>query len=68
MKTMFERLAGKSIVELIAEGNKKVASLPSAGAGGAPAAPTKAAEAKKEEVVEEEEADVDMGGLFGDDY
>ena len=36
-------------------------------AGGAPAAPAKAA-AKVEEKPKEEEADVDMGGLFGDDY
>jgi len=35
-------------------------------AGGAPAGGAKAA--KEEEKPKEEEADVDMGGLFGDDY
>jgi ribosomal protein L12E/L44/L45/RPP1/RPP2 len=34
----------------------------------APVANAPAAAAKKEEKPKEEEADVDMGGLFGDDY
>jgi ribosomal protein L12E/L44/L45/RPP1/RPP2 len=34
----------------------------------APVATAPAAAAKKEEKPKEEEADVDMGGLFGDDY
>ena len=72
VKALISALEGKKLHELIAEGSKKLASIPSGGApaagaaaGAAAAAP---AEAKKEEKVEEEEADVDMGGLFGDDY
>jgi ribosomal protein L12E/L44/L45/RPP1/RPP2 len=34
----------------------------------APVATAPAAAAKKEEKPKEEEADVDMGGLFGDEY
>ena len=44
----------------------KNAVIVAAPAGGA--APAKAAPAKVEEKPKEEEADVDMGGLFGDDY
>merc|ERR1712212_805598 len=65
-------LKGKSIDELIAEGSKKLASVPSGGGAAAPAAaggaaPAAAAEEKKEEKKEEpeEESDDDMGfGLF----
>merc|ERR1712055_98107 len=67
-------LKGKSIDELIAEGSKKLASVPSGGGGAAApaaaggAAPAGgAAEEKKEEKKEEpeEESDDDMGfGLF----
>merc|ERR1711872_227017 len=65
-------LKGKSIDELIAEGSKKLASVPSGGGADAPAAaggaaPAAAAEEKKEEKKEEpeEESDDDMGfGLF----
>jgi len=70
-----KELAGKNLVELIAEGNSKLASVPSGGGGGGggAAAPAAAAaggaapaEAAKEEVEEEkEESDDDMGfGLF----
>merc|ERR1712187_1076060 len=67
-----KELAGKNIEELIAEGNSKLASVPSGGAGGAaPAAAAggaaPAAEEAKEEKKEEpeEESDDDMGfGLF----
>jgi len=45
----------------------KNAVIVAAPAGGAEAAPAKAA-AKVEEKPKEEEADVDMGGLFGDEY
>ncbi|KAF9453566.1 ribosomal protein 60S [Macrolepiota fuliginosa MF-IS2] len=70
---LIEELQGKDINQLIAEGNSKLASVPSGGAvaaGGAPAAAAggaaPAAEEKKEEKVEEkEESDDDMGfGLF----
>merc|ERR1711950_17782 len=68
-----KELAGKSLEELIAEGQEKLASMPAGGGGGAApaagAAPTAggaaapAAEEKKEEP--EEESDDDMGfGLF----
>lgn len=62
-------LKGKAFHELIASGKKKMSSMGSvaaAPAGGAAAAGGKAAEAEKPK--EEEAADVDMGGLFGDDY
>ena len=69
---MMEKLSGKSIPELIAEGQKELASMPAGGAaapaGAAAAAEAAPAEAKKEE---EPEEDVDMGDLFGggdDDY
>ena len=75
LTTMINKLEGKSIPELIAEGNKSLASMPAGGASAAAAAPSGdagAGEAKKEEKEEEaEEADVDMGDLFGggdDDY
>ena len=60
-------LKGQNIEELLS--NIASAPVPVAGvaapvaAAGAPAAAAKVEEKKKEE-----EADVDMGGLFGDDY
>merc|ERR1712212_183533 len=72
LEKVIAELKGKSIDELIAEGSKKLASVPSGGgaapasAGGA-AAPAAAAEEKKEEKKDEpeEESDDDMGfGLF----
>lgn len=70
---MIERLSGKPIHEIIAEGQGKMASMPSGGAApaGGAAAGGAAQEAPKEEEKpkeEEEEADVDMGDLFGGDY
>ncbi|PHH62386.1 hypothetical protein CDD81_7182 [Ophiocordyceps australis] len=72
LKQLISELKGKSVDELIASGSEKLASIPSGGAGGAPAAAGAAAggaadapaeEAKKEE--EKEESDEDMGfGLF----
>jgi ribosomal protein L12E/L44/L45/RPP1/RPP2 len=64
--------AGLTVPKLIAEGSSKLASVPSGGAGGAPAAggaaggAAPAEEAKAEEKEEEkEESDEDMGfGLF----
>jgi len=67
-------LKGKNLEELIAEGQKKLASVPSGGAsaGSAPAASSAPAaggaapaKAEKKEEPKEEEADEDMGfGLF----
>ena len=61
-------LAGKPFHELVKSGTAKLGAMGSSVA--APAATAKAAApakaAEKEEKVEEE-ADVDMGGLFGDD-
>merc|ERR1712121_172968 len=62
--TVVSKLAGKTVSELIAEGSKKMASMPAGGGGGAPAAggaaaagggDAPAAEAKKEEKKEETE-------------
>ena len=71
---MMSKLEGKTIPELIKEGSKQLASMPSGGGGGAAAAtPAAGAGAAKEAapVEEEPEEDVDMGDLFGggdDDY
>jgi len=74
LEKLLGELKGKDINQLIAEGNSKLASVPSGGAvGGGGAAPAAggggaapAAEEKKEEKAEEkEESDDDMGfGLF----
>nr|KAG5696085.1 hypothetical protein BaRGS_020486 [Batillaria attramentaria] len=73
VKKVVSELSGKDLQELIAEGSKKLASMPAGGAvaAGGAAAPAAggaapAAEAKKEEKKEEsEESDDDMGfGLF----
>ena len=67
---VIKSLEGKPFHELVANGNKKLASMGSVAsapaAGGA--APVKAAAKVEEKPKEEEAADVDMGGLFGDDY
>ena len=72
---MMSKLEGKTIPELIKEGSKQLASMPSGGGGGAaasaPAAGGAAAEKEAAPVEEEPEEDVDMGDLFGggdDDY
>merc|ERR1712061_667079 len=72
LNKVIEELAGKNIEELMAEGTKKLASVPSGGGAAAPAAAAAGgggapAEAPKEEKKEEpaEESDDDMGfGLF----
>ncbi|RKO83266.1 60s acidic ribosomal protein-domain-containing protein [Blyttiomyces helicus] len=73
LATLVSELNGKDINEIIAEGSKKLSSLPAGGsggaapAGGAPAAGGAAAAAPAEEKKEEpkEESDDDMGfGLF----
>ncbi|EFW99452.1 60S acidic ribosomal protein p2 [Grosmannia clavigera kw1407] len=72
LSKLIAELSGKDINELIAEGNSKLASVPSGGSGaaaasGGAAAGGAAAEEAKEEAKEEEkeESDDDMGfGLF----
>ena len=64
-------LAGKPFHELVKNGTAKLGAMGTAVAApvaAGKAAPVAAAPAKKEEAPKEEEADVDMGGLFGDDY
>ena len=74
LDTMIKAVGGKKLHDLVKDGSKRLASVPSGVAVAAPAgAPAQAAAgapaaAKKEEKPKEEEADVDMGGLFGDDY
>lgn len=71
LKVLMEKMSGKSVPELIAEGSKQFAAVPAGGAGGAsaPAGGAPAAEEKAPEKEEEPEEDVDMGDLFGgDDY
>ncbi|KAJ3400204.1 Integrator complex subunit 2 [Chytriomyces hyalinus] len=73
IENLLSELEGKNIADIIAEGTKKMASLPAGGAA-APAAAGSAAPAaggaaaaapKKEEKEEKEESDDDMGfGLF----
>jgi large subunit ribosomal protein LP2 len=69
VSALISALEGKTVEELIAEGNEKLASVPTGGAGAAPAAGASgaAAEEAAAEVEEEaaEESDDDMGfGLF----
>ncbi|KAJ3239284.1 60S acidic ribosomal protein P2 [Chytriomyces hyalinus] len=73
IENLLSELEGKNIADIIAEGTKKMASLPAGGAAApaaagaaAPAAGGAAAAApKKEEKEEKEESDDDMGfGLF----
>jgi large subunit ribosomal protein LP2 len=69
LERLIASLAGKTFHELVASGTAKLASMGSVAS--APAASTGQAVAAKKVEVEapkEEEADVDMGGLFGDDY
>ncbi|XP_019448055.1 PREDICTED: 60S acidic ribosomal protein P2-2-like isoform X2 [Lupinus angustifolius] len=71
IELLLNEVKGKSVVELIASGREKLASVPSGGgavavaaapAGGAGGAAAPAAEAKEEKKVEEkEESDDDMG-------
>ena len=70
VERLITALHGKTFHELVAAGNNKLASMGSVASSAAPAkgaAPAEAAKEVKEEK-KEEEADVDMGGLFGDDY
>ena len=74
LTVMMNKLEGKSIPELIKEGSKDLAAMPSGGSGGAAAGGAGGADAgadkpaEKEKPKEEEpEEDVDMAGMFGDD-
>ena len=62
LSSFMSEVEGKDIAELIAEGSKKLASVPSGGGGcgggGGGAAAAAAPAAAKEEVVEEEEEDM----------
>ncbi len=69
---MIKSLTGKKLHDLVRDGSKKLASVPSGGAvssapAGSAAPAQAAAPAKKEEKKEEPAEEVDMGGLFGDD-
>ncbi|KAI8609449.1 60s acidic ribosomal protein-domain-containing protein [Chytriomyces sp. MP71] len=74
IESLLSELEGKNIADIIAEGSKKMASLPAGGAapaagGAAPAAAAAGgaapAAAKEEKKEEKEESDDDMGfGLF----
>ena len=61
-----EALKGKAFHELVATGLAKMGSMGTAAPAAGKAAPVAAA--AKEAEPEEEEVDMDMGGLFGDDY
>ena len=72
-KRVVNSLKGKKFYELVAEGKKKMSAaspVAVAHAGGAPSGPKKDEKPVKEEKPKEEEAaaDVDMGGLFGEEY
>ena len=67
-ESVCSQLKGKALHEVISQGKDKIGSAATVVvAAPTAAADTKAAEPVKEEK-KEEEADVDMGGLFGDDY
>lgn len=68
LERLVSSLKGKTFHELVQAGKKKMSSMATVVAAPAgSAAPAKAAAASEPEKVEEA-ADVDMGGLFGDDY
>ena len=67
VKALCAALKGKKFNELVSSGMKAMASAGPAAAGPA-AGGAAAAKEEPKKVEEEEEADVDMGGLFGDDY
>jgi large subunit ribosomal protein LP2 len=77
MKMMIDKLKGKKIHEMVADGRGKFASMPAGGAASAAAsaapvaaaaAKTKAAPAKKEEKVEEDDNLEGGFDMFGDGY
>ena len=72
VERVIKSLQGKAFHELVQSGTAKLGALGSVQAAPVAAASNNAAPAKAapkvEEKPKEEEADVDMGGLFGDDY
>ena len=69
LERLVSSLKGKQFHELVEGGKQKMASMGSvAAAPSGAAAGGKAALAQVVEAEKEPEADVDMGGLFGDDY
>lgn len=77
LKLVMDKLAGKSIPELIREGSSQMVAVGGGGAGAAAAggaatagAAAEEAPKKEEKKKEEPEEDIDMGNLFGgdDDY
>jgi large subunit ribosomal protein LP2 len=72
MKMMMDKLKGKKIHEMVADGRGKFASMPAGGAAApvaaAAAVDTKAAPAKKEEKVEEDDNLEGGFDMFGDGY
>ena len=70
VEKVISSLNGKPFHELVQSGTKKIASMGTVASAPAAAASKAgpAKEAVKEAPKEEEAADVDMGGLFGDDY
>jgi large subunit ribosomal protein LP2 len=73
LDALIKAVGGKKLHDLVRDGSKRLASVPSGGAApakaaAAPSGAPAAAAKKVEEKPKEEEADVDMGGLFGDDY
>lgn len=64
IEKMIAAFAGKNFHEMVAGGIEKMSSM---GGGGAPAAAGGAPAAAEEAVEEKEEADVNMGDLFGGD-
>lgn len=61
---LVKALEGKKFHELVAEGNKAFGAMGTA----APAATSAQPAAAAKVVEKEEEVDVDMGGMFGDEY
>ena len=67
VSSLLAALDGKSVEELVAEGNEKLAAVPASSGAAAPAAGSSGAAEAEEEAEEEaaEESDDDMGfGLF----
>jgi large subunit ribosomal protein LP2 len=71
VERLVNAVQGKAFHELVSAGKAKMSTMGTvvaAPAAGAQASAAPAEAAKVEEKPKEEEADVDMGGLFGDDY
>lgn len=66
LERVVSTLKGKPFHEMISSGKNKMTSMGSVQV--AAGAATGGAKAAEPEAPKEEEADVDMGGLFGDDY